>query len=795
MVKTSAVIEQLDEWSSTRLRFHMPEADLVQIAESPERTLTYNLYRQALQRSGHTHLIDRYDLDHRAQDMKLLRNLSEYMKKKGQVVEKDWRMLVDLHRLNDYIKPPPVDEFAEDIRDWVQRKPLHTWNGDEEEWYQRFEKSMTKVLFRSGRKPDKIITVDEFVQNGDMWATSGSGFEPDADKLKVRSVIKNEEVEIRKNKWAVRWGLSNYKVKRLLFKRRRQLCKAVAKSEPAKVRAVISSDLGLYLKMTYVSTFLDQILRGRTDSTLWMSADDRLNLWQDMAPDGTWRMPLDQSEFDKNQTKRQVLITVKIIKELITAYQAPADMLEIMDLIIYALEDGYVYVGNERIAILNGVLSGWRWTALIDTLINLAELDMSQDWVTENSTIKPELVSYNAQGDDDWLKFKTMRGAVATWLAYESFGLFVNPGKFFLDTWRDEYLRRVMDNNVVTGYPARSVASIIFRDPTSPSEPTGQARIRSTFGKWKLFAERMNTDFYGSWFFGRFLIDSVRGTRGVTKEQVRDFVNLSAIYGGIGLDNKGFFDTLIPLTTEAEADPLDIEGEGYTEWVKFASQYGVDERDANRFAVSTLDLTGKFGIPKWIKYIYTHDELTTGFPHGLKTDVPGTVAIGILAKTYARKREWKWFKTFGALTHLSQFTELDATYSETIFGLKNTIHIPVGKVRPQRLTLVPGITLTLAQLSTKPELVYSDYFESSYKHLPRSWLLDWLKGRIKGKSGPVSGWGLDVTGHLTQRLLNVITSIFLNTSKPTLLLWKSLLASIDAALPAALRALKIRIVE
>jgi hypothetical protein len=334
-----------------------------------------------------------------------------------------------------------------------------------------------------------------------------------------------------------------------------------------------------------------------------------------------------------------------------------------------------VFVGNERIEITNGVLSGWRWTAMLDTIINLAELDLAKQWVESNSTIKIELLDFNAQGDDDWLKIRTYKMAIALWLAYESFGLFVNPGKFFLDKERDEYLRRVMDKGIVTGYPARSVASILFRDPTSPKEPVGTARIRSTFGKWKLFAERLDVDFRNSWFFRRYLQDAVQGTRGVTKQIVENYTMLSAGYGGIGLDNKGYIETKIPPTSEPDVDVIDLDSPGYLEWVEFGSKFGVDVRDARRFAVSTLDLDGRYAIPKWIKYIYTHEPLNTSIPHGLKTGLPGTVGVGPQVLNVCRKNNWRWFPTYNSLTHIVQYDLSDFTIPEWLDFKK--INIPI----------------------------------------------------------------------------------------------------------------------
>lgn len=786
--------EKMDSWTRNRVRFHMTGEQMLDL-EDPGRTVAYHLYRRSLLAAGKEKLIKKYKLDERAQNVEDLQALSGWAKKKGPDADVDWRYLVDLHRLNDFIKPPDIDEFKEDIRDWVQRRVKHEWNGDEEEWYKRYEKTNLAVLMRSGRMPDKIITVDEFIQNGDLWCTSGSGFEPDAEKLKIYDKKRNVTEEVKKNKWSVRWGLSNYKTKRLLFKKRKQICKAVQKSEPAKVRAVISSDLGLYLKMTYVSTFLENILRGRQDSTLWMSADDRNGLWQKMAYDGTWRMPLDQSEFDKNVTLRQVLITIKNIKKCVKYYGADDTILEIMDLIEYALDGGYVLVGDERIDIKNGVLSGWRWTALLDTLVNLTELDMAQDWVRENSGIDPGVVALNAQGDDDWLKLKTRQGGIALWLAYESFGLGVNPGKFFLDTRRDEYLRRVMDKNVITGYPARSVASICFRNPVSEKETVGAGRVRSSFGKWKLFAERSDITFYDSWFYRKFLQDCVQGTKGLTKEIVESYVNLSSLAGGIGLDGGRIYSTEIPGNSMLEPADMDILGEGYKEWMSFSERYGVKNRSANAFAVSTLDLSGKYGWPKWVKYVVTDLQLSDDMPHGLLWDRPGSIAIGRRTFRTALAKHIRWFKTVTEARTLSHYRD-DLLDQSTLPDLLSTeIKIPLSKYRTVRLETIPGISRTLAQLSDEPDLVWRGLDMSLFKLKPKRWVKDFFSGRLSTATGPISGWGLDVTGHISKNMLNTAINIFLSTRAPSYRLWNSLLAAINAAVPEVLKTYAIRVVE
>lgn len=783
---------KLSDWSKNRVRFHMHNRDLMDVGD-PTVNICYSLYRQSLINSGNGELIQRYKLDSVMTDLQQARALSEYIKKKGPSETVKWRYLVDLHRLHDFLPYMEENMFYDDIVDWVQRKPLHTWNGDEDLWYNIFEDECRKLLFSRGKRPERIVTVDEFIMNGDLWCTSGSGFEPEAESVKVFDKRRDAMVDTKKNKWSVRWASDNQLLRKLLFKKRKQICKAVQKSEPGKVRAVISSDMSLYLKMSYVSTFLDRLLKGRTDSTLWMSAEDRFQLWQKMAPDGTWRMPLDQSEFDKNVHIRQIIAMNKVIRELLVHFSAPADVLEVMDLVIYALDGGYVFVDGKSVPITNGVLSGWRWTAMYDTIVNLVELAMAKRWVQENSTITVQIDDFNAQGDDDWLKLKNRKSAIAIWLAYESFGLFVNPGKFFLDTSRDEYLRRVMDRGILTGYPARSITGICFRNPVSEKETVGSDRIRQTLGKWKLLCERLDYGFEDSWFMNQWLMDSVQGTKGVSKEQLRGWLYQSAWVGGLGWNQPPVDESLVPSSSVLEYNPMVIEGIGYDQWSEFASTYGVTSSSANTFAVSTLEIPPS-KLASWVKYIISYDHFETSVEVGLEWDRPGSIAVG--KKTYdrARAKRIRWFPSLAAAKTSSHYSYWEwelPPYVEADFKISHLSQTQRG----YRLTTVPGISVTLAQLSDKPELVWEDYVESKFHGKPKSWTKDFLAGRLKKVMSLRPGWGSDITGHISSQVMNSAIIIYLQLAHPTLKHWRSLLASIDAAVPRYLALLPLRVVE
>lgn len=764
--------------------------------------VAYSLYRESLRLSGNGDLIDKYQLDLRMADLSNVKLLSEYMKKNGPDADDRWRYLVDLHRLNDYIEPNR-DEVSKQLREWVTGTKLLTYNGSEEDFYKKIEKCINVVLRRSGNKPDSVPTSEQFLMNRDYWCTSGSGYEPDLkEKIYVYDKKRQMDIKVEKTKWAVGWGLTTYKLKKLLWKKRKQYCRGVAKSEPGKVRAVIASDLALNLKMGFCSTWWDKYLSGRTDSTLWMSAADRINLWQKMGYDGTWRMPVDQSNFDHNITTRLVLLCVKVMREVMVDLEAPAEMLEVMDLISYALDGGILFTPDGPVSITKGLLSGWRWTALLGTIINLAELELVRTLATEHS-VNIDLLDFNAQGDDDWFKLGDLRSAYYLLTGYESLGLNVNPGKTFIDTKRDEYLRRVLDKGIITGYPARSVTSLLFRNPVNEKETVGSERIRQNLSKWKLYCERFDKVFKGSFFEKWWIIDALGATRGLTKEELLGWYNQSAVVGGLGFDDHIITNNLVPGPAESEVNPLTLSLEGLDEWSKYVHEYGVSDESAKRYAISTLGLSVDHRLPRWIKYIFykEKEDLATTIPYGfdMNRSRKKSIGVGDHVRQFCYKHRIPWFRTYLDVKNSTSYRGFSMIAPIIDMSLKDKkyIHIPqiTKKKRLIQTDLADGITYTVVGLTDDFSKVFKNWPEQSVSHLPKKWLREYVTGKLSAKLSQRSNWGMDVIGQIGKELLAGATTIFLSKARPTTLLWELLLRSIDAAVPKVLASLRVRVVE
>jgi hypothetical protein len=136
-----------------------------------------------------------------------------------------------------------------------------------------------------------------------------------------------------------------------------------------------------------------------------------------------------------------------------------------------------------------GVLSGWRGTAWIDTTINEAQVEVALELYMEQGFANP-LELLIAQGDDDEIRLKTKHAANFILNVYNQAGFEVNPNKMYISTVRDDFLRKTITYDKVSGPPARAVNAIIWADPSSRDYERGMDRIHSTVNSWAMLSGR-----------------------------------------------------------------------------------------------------------------------------------------------------------------------------------------------------------------------------------------------------------------------------------------------------------------
>lgn len=113
----------------------------------------------------------------------------------------------------------------------------------------------------------------------------------------------------------------------------------------------------------------------------------------------------------------------------------------------------------------NGLPSGWRWTTVLDTILNVCSFRVIARISMDRIGKKVYIGNFYAQGDD--VIFSTnselfVKTAIDT---YQKIGYEVHQMKTYISTWRGEFLRRSYEPTGVTGYVARSMVNIRFKNP------------------------------------------------------------------------------------------------------------------------------------------------------------------------------------------------------------------------------------------------------------------------------------------------------------------------------------------
>lgn len=475
-----------------RLRFRQTNMPPVQ-ASSPALTLEWQLYRYTLQQfhpRALRYLERTYDIDSimiSDSTVPLLLRISDREKKKGGEFSK---LCIDLATLGGY-QIPDDSKNMEVAMNWFGTAKKKGYPG----WEAWFDVAIDKVLgdyFINSFTDTNYLTIDQYANAPVLWGTAGSVLY--YKNVHIHGKDDGKTYSARNTKWAAGIDIDPKDVVSSMTHRRAQYCKMVHKAETKKVREVVSSDLETHWKMDYISQmFLDPLSHGSKLSTLSMSSEDTVDMWTSSAKfTGSVRCPLDQSAFDQEQTRDMIVLLVTKIRDLILVKISassvdPVPVRKIFDDTIYGMSHGYVLVDGIKIPYRNGVLSGWRWTAMVDSLLNAATFYVP---LLANDML-PSLISVVSQGDDIKSDFNNWITPVVVWHDIQRAGFLVNPGKFFIADDRDEFLRKIIMPNIVDAYPARAVNSIFFRNPVNMPPAPGAVRVGEMLSQWNLFLGRL----------------------------------------------------------------------------------------------------------------------------------------------------------------------------------------------------------------------------------------------------------------------------------------------------------------
>jgi hypothetical protein len=356
-----------------------------------------------------------------------LKEVSASCKQFGTEVTLDWKYFVNIELALGYFETNTSDDLLSRVKAWVgPRPPLPK---DESQFCSVFRlearKLFSNLVFQGG-------SINAFCKNRNLWATAGGS--QDVGLKYDNGTVYN------KSKWSYAFSMTDADVYHELFKIGRGRAVVSSVEGAGKDRIIISSDNSLHIKMSYINTIIERplskLFRDKALSSLFYGVDDTLKMYletmEQCGDRSLLKVPIDQSSFDQNQPKEHILI---ILQELAARISDPIDA-HIMSLIISSVMNTEVRVGKTVLPYQYGLLSGWRWTALLGTLCNIVSLR------SICSTLQVSAL-YTCQGDDVSLVVKDLDTLQRILDEYSRLGYEVNPNKFWISTYRNEFLRRI----------------------------------------------------------------------------------------------------------------------------------------------------------------------------------------------------------------------------------------------------------------------------------------------------------------------------------------------------------------
>jgi hypothetical protein len=576
---TTEIYESLEKFDKPSFRIRNEKVRIID--DNFVLSINWRMYRDMLKAINKSHLIHKYKIHLRVWDQKLLKNLSVVMLEKGPAFEEDFYLMVGIENLYGYNHAAVKEDQTEKLRAWVQNDFKPIWHNSTDLYLRQFNEEVAKVLRWKPGTQEASISIDDFCVNVANTGTTGSAFDPGGTRLSLSIEGIDKDFKPMNNKFSKSAALSvSNKVDRIrAFSS--QKAKVSVKVEPLpKVRLIISSDFNTHLKMRWVDTWLAKWMAGNTESTLWQDTIATRDMWLDFCTQGTWNIPIDQSAFDHHVTRDMVLGMLMEIKILIQerATGDPAiivDLLLAMDTLIHSMLNTEILYTNPitKVEVIlkyySGILSGWQWTAFLDTLANIAQKNLAKRHLLEDG-ISITFLSFNAQGDDQFTRFEWLYEGILYWLTLTSAGYDIHPSKNFFSTKHNEYLRKYSTDLGINGYPARMINKLMWLYPGKQEVVNTQSLLNNIYSRWDKLRERC----FSTWsIFKKFLFMDYRGAK-LNKEVVLRFLGAHKVNGGKQVSfvpSNNFILNTIPGTWQYH---IDIHGKGYQQ---FQEIFGVGQ--------------------------------------------------------------------------------------------------------------------------------------------------------------------------------------------------------------------------
>lgn len=236
----------------------------------------------------------------------------------------------------------------------------------------------------------------------------------------------------------------------------------IKKDEASKARTVIGYCSWSYLRCSFLETFIDF-----SGINIWstLGADPKKkkytrDLINKAIVENKFLTCVDQSAFDQHQPKELIIFALKYLFNKIL--EKNPQTFSVIQTELQSLENVKLVLDKSSKIVrpwARGLLSGYKFTALLGSILNQAE------FMTVCDLCKYKYSGGLFQGDDAiaWFDHPISKDKLVS--VYSSLGFEVNSLKTWYSQKASEFLREVYYKDHVYGVPTRSALSIIFSKP------------------------------------------------------------------------------------------------------------------------------------------------------------------------------------------------------------------------------------------------------------------------------------------------------------------------------------------
>lgn len=477
----------------------------------------------------------------------ILKRIGDFAKKKRKQYSKYWKIMVGLEaqgiprRMN-------YEELVSEAKSWTIKTMFKV-----SAFYVAVPQALDYFFSNIVPKSETDITIKEFVGRPELYISPGSAGENitvNGGQLRSKAAVfvysGYDKILDMMNSYTNLIGDEESKVYARPVKRYPlSICRVFQKMDEKgeKERIVINGDIPHYLIMSYLSNYFDKLLFPQWNTTYLAGTNklvERRQEWVRTLLHGL-NQPLDQSKFDHHVDKETLKCILDWLYSLARKLNAPVDVLKGLKCMYLYLDNIAVLVNedgkSEQWNYNNGLLSGWRWTAFLGTLVNMVEHFYANRKVGE-------ILNWNLccfQGDDAKLKFKEGTNLRKIYeynnVLVVDLDLDIHPLKNLLARDYDEFLRVGFEDKTVFGFPGRMLSSILWG-----KNETTQTTISSIVDNWLKLFRRMGIERYD--LLGTDALNVFMSRYGNMPEVkklggsmiLKSFLGSSTIIGGCGIE-------------------------------------------------------------------------------------------------------------------------------------------------------------------------------------------------------------------------------------------------------------------